>query len=415
MADKNRPSILIYNPISGKGHLDSWNAMFIELLLTHGWHVFALTSNSDDLKNRLSKKGLSNQQHFQILPWDIPRQSFLNRLWNKLKRECIAVHTSIYKFLKKIPKEEDAEAGYLDPSEFGQRIRWALQQTIQKPKFIFNMYMDLYRTDKQSWAQFQLLNELPWGGIRFVPLQIPVEAYYEISTFSGMCFLDEVVCTQYKQRFSNKQFAYFPDITDATLPIQQYDLVQQIQRLAGDRKIVFMGGAIGGNKNLAKWYELIKLASRDEWYFLQIGEVNVSSLSEHDKLAYDKILKSPPENLFIKDEYLSDEQAFNAVINTSDVIFAVYRDFKISSNMPGKAAAFNKPILVADGYLMAKRVAQYGIGLPVDQDDAKAMLVGLSDLCNHPRAPGSFKAYRDAYSVESLQRNFFDFLNHVID
>ena len=38
-------------------------------------------------------------------------------------------------------------------------------------------------------------------------------------------------------------------------------------------------------------------------------------------------------------------------------------NFPHSSNIMTKAAAFNKPILVNDGYLMSERVKTYGIGL----------------------------------------------------
>ena len=410
MIDDNRPCILVYNPISGHGHLDSWNAMFVGFLLGRGWRVLALTPKPADLQERLSGKAPADLAGLQILPWDIPRRSVPYRLWQRLVRIASGWRAGLRQ-----PSQDansaDPEANYLEPVEFAQRIRSGLQHTKWQPEFIFNMYMDLYRTDAKRWAQFQSLNTLPWAGIRFVPAVSPKEAYYAIPSLSGMCFLDETICTDYTQRLCTKRFAYLPDITDTALPDTSCELVREIKQRARGRKIVFMGGAIGGNKNLARWYELIELADPGEWYFLQIGAVNVASLSAQDQRARDKVLRSTPENLFIKEAYLPDEKTFNDVIRASDVVFAVYRNFTISSNMPGKAAAFDTPILVAEDHLMGKRVTQFGIGRTVLQDNVQMMLAGLSDLSEHPVAPEHFQAYRDAFSTQSLQRNFFRFLD----
>ena len=76
-------------------------------------------------------------------------------------------------------------------------------------------------------------------------------------------------------------------------------------------------------------------------------------MDQASKDATHSLLTSPPENFFSHTEYLPDETQFNAIINASDIIFAAYKDFTISSNMPGKAAAFDKPILVSTGYLLS--------------------------------------------------------------
>jgi hypothetical protein len=130
-------------------------------------------------------------------------------------------------------------------------------------------------------------------------------------------------------------------------------------------------------------------------------------------------LNSKPENLLIHAEYLPDERQFNEVIALSDVLFAVYRKFSISSNMPGKAAAFDKPILVAEGYLMASRVNQYQIGLAVQEDDANQMLQALADLTQSQAVrvvarPEHFAQYRQDFSHEALKVKFFGFLERAL-
>ena len=41
------------------------------------------------------------------------------------------------------------------------------------------------------------------------------------------------------------------------------------------------------------------------------------------------------------------------------------------AGLPGKAAAFERPILAAEGHLMGQRVKQYGVGLTVPENDVE--------------------------------------------
>jgi hypothetical protein len=400
----NTPCILIYNPISGHGHLDSWNALFVSCLLKSGWHVLALTPDAADLHARLENKGLAHSPGLKILDWDVLRRSFVEKVVGRLQRL----------FTKQpFQKSSDPEINYLSPLEFVQRVNKSLKRTSWKPDLVFNMYMDLYKTDQTSWEVFEAQSKFPWAGIRFVPKALPTEAYYRSASAFGMCFLDEQVCEKYKEILPDKAFSYLPDITETALPTSPSKLVQQIKNIAADRKIVFLGGTIGGSKNLYRWYELISRADANKWFFLQIGEVHENSLTEDDVSARNQILQNLPENLFIYPEYLQDEKQFNEIILLSDVLFAVYRDFKISSNMPGKAAAFNRPILVSDNYLMGARVVKYEMGCAVPQDDVSKMLGALTELVQPDRLQSlskGFEAYRKDFSAEALRAKLDHFL-----
>jgi hypothetical protein len=103
------------------------------------------------------------------------------------------------------------------------------------------------------------------------------------------------------------------------------------------------------------------------------------------------------------------------VIFASDVIFAVYRNFTLSSNMLGKAAAFERPILVADGHLMGQRVTQYGIGLVVPDNDVKKMYVSLQQLLlPATQLTDNFRAYRRDFSVDALGKRLISCLQEGI-
>lgn len=399
-----RPCILVYNPISGHGHLDSWNALFVSFLLNHGWNVIAMTPAMEDLRSRLAEKGQASSPALRIIEWDPLRRSLIQRVVDRLRRVFGKSKTQ---------DPNDPEANYLIPLEFALRVKKALKQVDLIPDVVFNMYMDLYRTDAESWAAFDAETKAPWSGIRFVPNAEPSEAYYKSPSLLGMCFLDETVCDHYRQALPEKNFEYLPDITESALPVQPSEIAQNIKAMAQGRKIVFLGGTIGGGKNLARWYELIGRADAKKWFFLQIGEVHVNSLTAEDVEARNRVIQHPPENLFVHPNYLPDEKTFNEIIQLSDVLFAVYRNFKISSNMPGKAAAFNRPILVAKDYLMGQRVRQYGIGRTVPEDDVIQMQTALDELVQEDQLAlmrQSFKAYRQDFSIEALQNRFERYL-----
>ena len=388
------PCVLLYNPISGHGHLDSWSAMFVALLLDAGWRVNVATPDAADLRARLTRKNYVSHQNLNILDWNTSRRSLLQRVLGRLRRMGSS---------QKASDEQQIDPRYLDPFDLGQRLATFKKKSKWRPSIIFNMYMDMYAPDPKRWELFDAVNPLPWAGIRFVPSEGGTEAYYKMKSLAGMCFLNETIQKQYRVLVPSKAFGYLPDITESALPAAQTDLVTHIKAQAQGRSIVFLGGTLGGNKNLAKWYELIALADPSKWYFVQIGEMFENTLTPEDAQALAKVTEQCPANLFIKREYLPDEAAFNEVIAASNIIFAVYRNFTVSSNMLGKAAAFEKPILVAEGNLMGQRVKQYGIGLAVPENDVEQMYMGLQQLRqNQSNLKNNFEAYREDFSAQAL-------------
>ncbi len=403
---EDQPCILIYNPLSGHGHLDSWNAMFISLLLSGGYRVIALTPDVSALQKSLQLSGQSSASKLEILDWDVLRPTLVQRIISKAKRLAIKLQEKFTQSdLEAI--ENDLELNYLEPIEFVQRVQRALKLTSAKPSLVLNMYMDLYRTDQRRWNDAQaFLTQyccIPWIGIRFIPMARPIEGYYKTPFLRGMCFLDEAVAQTYSEALPEKQFIYLPDITNTDLPQVDSARAINVKRLAHGRKIVFMGGTISATKNLSKWLSVIEYADASKWFFVQIGEVHQDSLNKEDLYAYKKIMMSPPEHLYVEMNYLPDERAFNEMIACSDILFSVYRDFKISSNMLGKAASFQKPILVADQYLMGERVMRYGIGQAVSQDDVTQIYAALCELITQEPNLDGFNAYCRDFSQEALR------------
>lgn len=399
-------TILIYNPLAGHGHLDSWNALVVSFLLERGDTVLALTPAPTELLRRLGLLGFGAHPRLSLLRWVKVKPTLLQRIYNRLAGMVLFLHVS-----KARVSKHDPENNYLEPSEFAQRVQAGLKDISTTPDFMFNMYMDLYRTDEKRWQAFSQRCVIPWAGLRFIPNSLPSEGYYKTPNLRGIGLLDERVVTAYRAQLPQLTIGYLPDMTDVLVSSEASQIAKTILTRAQGRKIVFMGGTIGKNKNLARWYELLKQADTEKWFFVQIGEVLADDLTQEDRKACEAIDLAPPENLYRHLGYLPDERDFNAIIAAADIIYAVYRDFKISSNMLGKAAAFNKPIVVAQEHLMGARVRAYQIGIAVPENDASAALNALQSLVARPCDAKCFEAYRADFSAVAFKNNFFNLID----
>jgi hypothetical protein len=349
-------------------------------------------------------------------------------------------------------------ARFLEPRQFKDAVTEALDHYRGRVDLIFNMFVDGFLPNAPSWNnlvfhQSKMLNQpavrnevdaIPWAGLCITPeyekrqqAQLPLQpqsqaqqqtqgqprpspsrherpAYYSLLQYRGTCFLEEAAVDAYRNAIPNKHFTFLPDMTDTELPLEANALAIEIKRRAAGRRIVFMGGSIGKQKNLSQWVTLILNSDPSQWYFVQVGRISHNSLNTEDAQALVRLQQQPPENLYVHADYLADEISFNAMIATADVIFAVYRDFYRSSNMLSKAAYFEKPILVADQCLMGDRVTHYEIGLAVPSNNQEKIQAGLIALVQLQALPTKFARYRAEFNRVEFSRRLTDFATTCI-
>lgn len=438
--------LVVYNPISNEGHLDSWHAMFVDLLLQAGWPIIAVTNDPQGLEQKLTLKGC-DMRLLKVLCIDEKPRRLRERMrsqWQRWNAYCDArkfqqnsrcqfpplwlinavqsifsLAHRIYFGRKQTLSRKDnipqaSSATHLDPQVFCDRVNEIIATQTGGIAAVLNMYVDAYPQDVTSWARFSLQSQIAWMGLCITPGPEPVEGYYSLPDYKGTLFLDEDVCDHYQDRLPERHFEFLPDITETALPDTVSALAAEIKKRANRRKIVFLGGSIGKQKNLSRWLELVALSDPGKWFFVQIGRINKNNLSSEDEQALLMAQAQPPAHLFIWSDYLPDERSFNEIIALSDVIFAVYRDFSRSSNMLSKAAYFEKPILVTENTLMATRVQRYGIGLAVKQDDSSSMQKGLERLEALPDLSSKFAAYREDISPGAVQHRLVSFIQKCI-
>jgi len=446
-----RKSILLYNPISGHGHLDSWARIFAAVLIQRGYHVAYLspgaffsgkdggTQNEHDaatlsvlswqealppdprdfplplyvanaLHARLSRFAGRQCAHYRKTSPPPSRRNLhflLMRLYCKVLFTLERLALLLVKVMRKLLFWRDTEPGFLCPREMARRVALALRAGPRRPDFVFNMYLDMYKTGEQPWEGFDAAMGLPWGGIRFCPATLedgalPPEAYYRLQELRGVCFLDDKRRREYQAVLPQKHFAVLPDVTNAALPDVTGEPAVSIRRLAGDRTVVFLGGSLDSRKGLEHYCRLIRLADAGRWFFVLAGRIYRGGLDAATLRELDSLAASPPDNVLLYQHYLPDERDFNAAIMASDILYAVYLDFPHSSNMLGKAAHFRKPLLVSERFLMGEQVRRYQLGETVPEADPPAALAALERLRGQPVPGEHFARYLQDSNTAAL-------------
>jgi hypothetical protein len=444
-------SIVIYNPISGHGHLDSWCAIFTKVLLESGWEVLAITPDPARLLVLLEDSDCLNLNRLKAISGNNVDSSantfasqdkfFLIDFWRKVNATGHAYVFGDGELTKKKPKkfyEKFLAASYLS-LHFCRYFLFPLVKTrlktqnieddllifplsnieceIEDQKFeatiVFHMYLDsLDSLDSKLCTSLPSL-KFKWAGIRFASEVDVYPSYYRHPNLKGIAFLDKDIVNSVAKSLSDVQVRYLPDIANLQVPRQMPDIADLIKGNANGRKIVFLGGIVGFRKNLNLWLNLIDRVDPKKWYFVQIGEIDFKNLNAMEFFAVYKNLISPPENLLLIPSYISDESIFNSVISVSDIIFAVYKEFKNSSNMITKASFFHKPILVSNRYLMGRRVDAYKIGASVSEDDLEDVILGLEKLAAINIPAANFDSYNSIFNQEVFAFDFLNFMDEL--
>ena len=99
--------VVLYNPISNEGHLDSWHVLFIRLLRQAGQAVIALSPEPVSLIQKLQAQGLEQTEALVVLgtasmpstslsgtaPLSIARAAWLR--WQALNDKALYQRTAI--------------------------------------------------------------------------------------------------------------------------------------------------------------------------------------------------------------------------------------------------------------------------------------------------------------------------------
>ena len=105
-------------------------------------------------------------------------------------------------------------------------------------------------------------------------------------------------------------------------------------------------------------------------------------------------------------------------MQSCDLIFAAYTKWRFTSGIVGKAAAVKVPILVNDGFVMAKRVTNFEIGFVKneDKDIVEWLNENIQTIKNFKKSPvfidGCLK-YCERYGYEQWRKSLAQLIDNI--
>jgi len=192
----------------------------------------------------------------------------------------------------------------------------------------------------------------------------------------GIDLLDEGIVNQVAQTIGKPVMA-LPDLVDARRAGRAEDRVlsENLKRFADGRPIVGLFGHLKKSKGILSFLEAARMPGASGICFALAGEL-VWPSGEGERNRIERALAECP-NVWNHLARVPGERPLNELMAACDVLCAAYLDFPHSSAIQSKAAVFEKPLIVSEGYLMAERTRRFRMGEIVPQDDAVALLEAI--------------------------------------
>ncbi|HEY4800106.1 MAG TPA: hypothetical protein VII99_13585 [Bacteroidia bacterium] len=300
-------------------------------------------------------------------------------------------------------KNHEAESSIFSSRNFySQYILWkGLKRSlvgIRNIDFVFFMYFDDFIFDfNEKWVRPARINNLivrslnkyylpnfvdrclpaNWSGILFHPrfLKWKNVGCFFISKYNdSICLLDET----YDLTFTVKHKYMIPDVTDEQDPNPLSELAATVLIKAKGRRIISLLGSLEKRKGIIPYLDVIQSADADKYFFLLAGKLDITfSKEELDRL---ENVRRNLENCYCIFDGIPTEVDFNSLVKISDILYLVYIEFFHSSNLLTKASLFRKPVIVAKGYCMGKRVEHYNTGIAIANCNAEEIKYALDNF-----------------------------------
>jgi glycosyltransferase involved in cell wall biosynthesis len=253
---------------------------------------------------------------------------------------------------------------------------------------------------------------LPGSPIPHVGLVPQPEKFLRHPRLHSVGIMDEAAIDYIRGVANGRPAIAFPDFTDDASPAPG-GTAEALRLFAAGRPVVGLLGFLQPSKGVATLARAALDSANSDIIFAFIGDIMEYAFLPEERELLNRLKTAP--NVFIHFDRIPGEAAFNAVVQACDILFAAYHDFPHSSNILGKAALFQKPVVVSDGFLMAERVHRYSIGEAIPQKDPAAVASALrAILADKPawlaRHNPQWQAYCDTNSIGAAKRSFAQLL-----
>lgn len=286
-----------------------------------------------------------------------------------------------------------------------------------KRKIDLVFFSAIYDSNFSRFHASDFLFRYPWSGLYLharafrmpgSPLpytnQLPCPAQiFKSRHMSSVCLLDEGVVDAMKELTVHKPVVVLPDFTDTRVSTGEASLAAKVAKLAAGRKIVLCIGSLQRTKGLIELCRAAQDPGLADVFFCFGGETYWEGISASEQAEIRSFWESAP-NVFTHLQRFQDERVMNDLVQLSDVVFAAYTDFPNSSNIMTKAAYFEKPLIVSDGFLMAERVRKHRLGRVVPEGSVTDIVQEIKFLCDLKNfSEADYSGYYAKHSLETLR------------
>ena len=383
------------------GHHLTYLQLFSQMLLEMGYRVLVLCQESASLQQWIEQHSPEVSKCLNVFEVDVPLTPHLPII-GELPRTAMVL----------------AEWRYA-----AKTIKKAAIESAVQIDIVFFAWLDSYLSPYLSPVIVDRLFPYQWSGLYFTPPHLldgekllpiihkPISTYtlLESNRCQGIALLHELEANRLQKQF-RKPIAIFPDLTDEALPKNDYEVVQRICLQAKGRLVIGLIGGLTQRKGLMTLLQVAQTATDKDWFFVFAGRLYEHEIPDKELAQIKSFIQSHPDNCLFHFERIPEESQFNAIIDICDVLFAAYERFPYSSNLITKAAVFEKPIIVSEGYCMAERVKTFRMGMSIPEKDVSRCIDAIQkislDLHCPPDLAADFAGYRQIHSALSLRQAF---------
>jgi len=383
------------------GHHPTYFTHFAAAIVEADAEVVPFCADPDDFLNRLGKTSLSSMVRERVLePIRVAgpvASRFRPARWRR--------HYDAYLFFGGLAKQLHAWE-----RQQGRRIDLVFFACIYDRQF--DEFRFAERFFRYPWSGLYLHARsfrMPGSPIPYVGGLPCPDHIFSSPLLKSVAVLDEGAVDPLTEITGGKPVLVFPDFTVEDLPPDGLDrgLAQKIKAFAAGRPIVSLTGHLQWTKGLDVFTSAAAHPEMQDVFFFLGGEINWGEISPAEKQQMQRAWEELP-NIFCYFQRFLEEQTMNAVYAVSNVVVATYRSFPNSSNALIKAAVFERPIVVSEGYLMAERVRDYRLGEVVPEANAEALVKAIQrmlskEYCDDLRDRARWDEYRTIHSLHSLE------------
>lgn len=395
------------------GHIPAYHRLIVESLLQSGWEVTSLSGFPSEISRHVSLHvpEAAPRLRTPTVP-GLGRPPARARALEVLRR--IPGGFALWTRIRTNPRLRRRHA-----LARWQASRDALAALPSRPRLVLLPYLDDMLEPELSLAG--VAPPVPWVGLhvsasdlREPSLAPAMRARLRVlrePSCRGLLVLDEKLPDLVRAEASGRIVATLPDIADTSVA-SDFPLLQEIRRRAAGRPIVSLLGHLSEAKNIRLFLQLAQATDPDHAFFLLAGQFEPLGVAPDLQRQIAAAATGDRPNIWAVPGRIASEAEFNSLFRESAAVFAVYQHFTRSSNILSKAGFFRRPVLVAAGYCMAERTAEYRLGLTLDQPEPRAAKTALQRLLHDPPT-ADYARFEGDFSRVEFQRRLDDALTRA--